>query len=352
MMMSVTVSAQLGANSEPQPGPVTAVIDGRYPANNRTPWRRIETRTSSAGRELLVERLQAPGNDGKLRNVEEMTVEVIRGGTRTTETAGLYAFDGEGRRHLIETAESTEVVRTDGSRETVRDTFASDLNGHLTLTSRLIGQVRSGANSRQSDTTLLMPGSDRALVEVERTHQIERQTDSGLVRYDSSRFVRDINGRWQPREARSGESRQLAPSQLLEEETLHRPDDEGRLTLKEKTLTRRTAANGREETVTETYAPDDYLFRRSDTRLHLIQVVRTSTIASADGGRRILEEVEQRNPVAPSEPLRVVQRTVTTVRKAGSDRWSITREVFELDVNGRFTLTFKETEARIGASEP
>jgi hypothetical protein len=345
-MMPLTASAQQGASSGQQPAPGTIVIDRTYPQNNLTPWRHIQTRTSSTGRELIVEKRQAPGHDGKLRTVEETTIEVIRGGTRTIQTAGLYGFDGEGRRQLIETTESTEVVRADGGSETVRDTFVSDLNGRLSLTSRLIEHARSSPDVRQSDTTLLEPGSDRVLVEVARTHHVERQTGAGLASYDTNQLVRDINGRWQPTEIRSGESRQLGPSRRLEEETLHRADEAGGMALREKTLTQRHVANGREETVTETYAPVDRSALRPDARLNLIQVVRTSTIASADGGRRIVEEVEQRNPVSPSDPLRVVQRTVTTVREAAPDRWSIAREVFELDVNGRFVLAIKETEDR------
>jgi hypothetical protein len=352
LVMPLTASAQQSTSSEQKPASATTVIDWTYPQNNLTPRRHIRTRTSSAGRELIVEKRQAPGNDGKLRTVEETTVEVIRGGTRTTETAGLYGFDGEGRRQLIEATESTQVVRADGGSETVRDTFVSDLNGRLSLTSRLIEHARSSPDARQSDATLLKPGSDRALVEVARTHHVERQMDAGIVRSDTNQLVRDINGRWQPTEIRSGESRQLGPSRLLEEETLHRADDSGRMALREKTLTQRTAANGREETVTETYAPYDRSSLRPDGRLNLIQVIRTSTIASADGGRRIVEEVEQRSPVSQSEPLRVVQRTVTTVRQAAPDRWSIAREVFELDVNGRFVLTIRETEDRTGPPQP
>src|SRR5262245_19490326 len=111
LVMPLTVSAQQGASSEQKSAPDTIVIDRTYPQHNLTPWRDIQTRTSSAGRERIVEKRQAPGIDGKLRTIEETTIEVIRGGTRTTETAGLYGFDGEGRRQLIETTESTEVVR-------------------------------------------------------------------------------------------------------------------------------------------------------------------------------------------------------------------------------------------------
>src|SRR5262245_3190933 len=152
MVIPVSLAAQQSASSEQKPGHVTSVTDRTYPQGNRTPWRLIETRTSSAGRELIVEKLQSldPNNVGKLRTVEETTVEVIRGGTRTTETVGFFGIDGEGRRQLIETTESTQVIRPGGS-ETVRNTFAADLNGRLALTSRRIEEARSAPNLRESD---------------------------------------------------------------------------------------------------------------------------------------------------------------------------------------------------------
>jgi hypothetical protein len=42
--------------------------------------------------------------------------------------------------------------------------------------------------------------------------------------------------------------------------------------------------------------------------------------------------------------MRVVRRTVATVRRVAPDRQVTERQVFELDVNGRMTLVHTETE--------
>jgi hypothetical protein len=48
--------------------------------------------------------------------------------------------------------------------------------------------------------------------------------------------------------------------------------------------------------------------------------------------------------MAPNDPMRVVRRTVVSVRRAGPDRWQTERQVFDRDVNGRLVLVAKDTE--------
>ena len=72
------------------------------------------------------------------------------------------------------------------------------------------------------------------------------------------------------------------------------------------------------------------------------------TAATTDGGRYTVEEVEGLSPVAPDDPLRMIRRTVTTVRQIGTDRWVTERQVFERDVNGRMRLVINDTEERAG----
>jgi hypothetical protein len=67
-----------------------------------------------------------------------------------------------------------------------------------------------------------------------------------------------------------------------------------------------------------------------------------TTTATADGGRYTVEEVEARSHVAPSEPMRVIRRIVTTVRPIGADRWVTERQVFERDLDGRLRLVRNE----------
>jgi hypothetical protein len=67
------------------------------------------------------------------------------------------------------------------------------------------------------------------------------------------------------------------------------------------------------------------------------------TTVTADGALTV-EETAKPNPVAASDPMRIVQRSVTTVRRSGSDSYVTERQVFELDGNGRFVLVSKQTE--------
>jgi hypothetical protein len=155
------------------------------------------------------------------------------------------------------------------------------------------------------------------------------------TREDSTRLLLDINGRQQPVETRSSETRELGPSEYSEEETIRRADLNGTLVVSERNVIHRSEANGSRQEVIETYAYDAEGFARSDGHLALHQRVRTSTTATADGGRQTVEEVEGHNLAAYREPMRVVRRVVETVRPIDSGRWVTDRQVFELDLNGR-----------------
>ena len=106
----------------------------------------------------------------------------------------------------------------------------------------------------------------------------------------------------------------------------------------EKVVTHRDRTDNDERVVIETYLPS-----QTQERLALKRRVRRVTTETQDGTQSI-EETEERNPGSPSEPLRVVQRTVTTVRRSGSDSYMSEQQVFEPDGNGRFVLVRRQRE--------
>jgi hypothetical protein len=163
---------------------------------------------------------------------------------------------------------------------------------------------------------------------------------------DSTRLLLDINGRPQPIEIRSSETREVGPSDYWEEETIRRPDLDGALVLSERNVIRRSEANGSRQEVIETYAYDGEGFMRSDGHLALHQRVRVSTTATSDGGRQTVEEVEGHNLAAYRDPMRVIRRVVETVRQIGPGRSVTDRQVFELDLNGRLVPIRTEREER------
>jgi len=118
-----------------------------------------------------------------------------------------------------------------------------------------------------------------------------------------------------------------------------RRDLNGRDTVREKVVTHRGQTKDKERVVVETYAPWFYA-----DRLELNRRIRRVTTVTLDGSQTV-EETEERNPASPSEPLRVVQRSVTTVRRSGTASYVREWQVFELDVSGRLVLVRKQSEA-------
>jgi hypothetical protein len=117
-----------------------------------------------------------------------------------------------------------------------------------------------------------------------------------------------------------------------------RRDVNGKDAVTEKVMTHRDQTKDEERVVIETYGPLIYA-----DRLELKRRVHRVTTATPDGSQTV-EETEERNPTSPSEPLRVVQRSLTTVRKSGSDSYVSERRVWERDMNGRFVPVLTQTE--------
>ena len=171
-------------------------------------------------------------------------------------------------------------------------------------------------------------------------------TSNALVRIDES--FRDVNGNWQSTATRTVVSREAGPSGRVDEDTVLRPDLNGRLIATERTITRRSGSDGRDEMLVEAYAPSAWVIAGYDGRLALSHRIRTSTMETADGGRTTIEEVEQPNPAAPGDPVLVTQRTVITVRSLGSNQWVSQREVFERDMDGRMVSVLRKNEQTSG----
>ena len=118
-------------------------------------------------------------------------------------------------------------------------------------------------------------------------------------------------------------------------------DLNGNASVNERVVTRRSGTDDGDDVITETYV------RSIDAgRMALSRRVHRVTTRTSDGSRT-LEEVEERNRAAPNDPLRVVRRIVTTVRRSGTGS-STERQIFERDVNGKFALVCTESEHSSG----
>ena len=114
-------------------------------------------------------------------------------------------------------------------------------------------------------------------------------------------------------------------------------DLNGTPSVSERVVARRSGTGDEDEAITETYVPSI-----EAGRMALSRRVRRLTTRTSDGSRTV-EEVERPNPAAPSDPARVVRRTVTTVRQSGTGSFT-ERQMFERDLDGRFELVCTESE--------
>ena len=124
------------------------------------------------------------------------------------------------------------------------------------------------------------------------------------------------------------------------EATLRDPDFDQTLNVSERVVTHCSRTSDGDEVVTEVYT------RSIEGRLALSRRVRRVTTVTSDGSQTV-EEVERSSPVSPSEPLRVVRRTVTTVRQSGNGT-TVERQIFTRDINGRFVLVHTESNHTSG----
>jgi len=305
------------------------------PAGGAAPQRRMQTRTEP-GRTVVVETVEGRDIEGRPAWFEEVVTETTQARDTTHTRQDVFRGTVNGQRRLAETNESREETQPNGNTG-VHSTWVPDVNGRLRLTSQLVTETRSLApDVRRTDTTLLLPGLNEPLREIERTEYTERQVSPEVVRYEGAQVVRDANGRWKPIEIRRGEVRK-AGTDRVEEETIQRPDLNGNLALKEVNVIRGSGTKGEEQVEIETYAPQKDV-HNLDGRPPLSTRVRRSTTATADGGSYTVEEVEARSRVSPNDPMRVVRRVVTTVSPGGSDEWVTQSQIFEIDPNGRLRL--------------
>ena len=330
------------ANQSAQP-PTWSFAEYAYPGGAELPWRQFQTRSESDGREVVTQIGESLDVDGQWAAVREIRTETTPHGAGAVQTRrDLLGFPSR-QRTLLQTTTSTQQTLSNTDTKTVQDTYVPDLNGRLGLARRSILETRLVApDVLQTVSSLLLPGSDGALEESVRTERSAQRIGPTSSLVTSFVAVRDVNGRWQPVESRSAEVRDAGPEHL-QEETIRRRGMDGTLQVAEKAVTRRTQANGREEVVIERYFQDTEGYVRSDSR-GLGERVRVSRTLAVDGGHVAVEEVEARNPVAAHDPMRVIRRTLTTVRRTGPNQWVTERRVFELGVNGEMVPAMIERE--------
>ena len=350
VFLAVSSSLALSASAlAQQPHAEPKIIEVTSSEAGVLPSREIQTRTTTGDSDVVTTTIQGPDVDGRWQTRQETTTETIRKGSATTLRRDVYVQGAQREQVLRERTETDQARSSDGTSQSVSHTWTADLNGRLDLASQVIEDRSSGSGTAEATTRVFVRDEDGRLSEAEQTTVSERHSPSGAATHDLNVMRRDLNGRWQAVETRQTDVRDNGSAGHVEEETVSQPDMNGVVGISERTTTRRSQANGREDVLIERYVPrDPGAVNRSASRMELSERVHVTTSIAADGTRETVEEVEGRNPVATGEPLRLRRRVVTTARPLAGDQSVVERQIFDLDANGRLVLT--ATERREGSA--
>ena len=316
---SVIVGILACSSAEAGQQPSTTVIEATNTSGAVSPRRLTQTITVDGDRHTTIEIEQVPDVDGRMQAAQETVVETIRSGQVSRTRVDRFWIDGSRRRQLLETTESVEDASTPGRTQVVDTTRRVDVNGRLSVAEQLTEEAMETSEGRSIERTLDRRDVNGQLRPAERTERTERRVSPTVVEEVVTQLAADGNNRWH----------------VIDSERSVRHSATGQ--------------DGREDAVIETYADYGYRYMdRSAVRSRLAQRIRRSVTPAAGGGRDIVEEIEARSPVSPEDPLRIVRRTIESVRSIGAGRWETERQIFERDPNNRMVLisTHREETTR------
>jgi len=322
--------------------PASRVVERTDVSNGGMPWRLLQTTSQSGDRETTREIEEAPNTDGRMVPVRETVVEVIKAGTVVRTTAETFGIGLSGQRVSLETRESIEEQPATGRVRTTSTVRHLDVNGRLAIGEQITDETLVTPDGRRMERTIHRPDQNGQLRPMERTGHVESVAPEH-VRSTTTAWQTDVNNRWQVMEVRNLDARTRGATEDVEE-TIGQRDLNGALWERRRTVSRVTRQNGREDAVVEMFDQERSAFG-STMRPSMSGRIHRTITPRADGGREIVEEVEERSLVAPDDPLRIVRRVVETTWRTGAGGWETERQVFERDPNNRLILTTSETEA-------
>lgn len=166
-----------------------------------------------------------------------------------------------------------------------------------------------------------------------RTEQREIRTGDHTVQFQETTLAQDGGGKWQPREVREGVIKDDGEEQTREE-TVSRPDSDGKLAVVQRTVNKEAAgAGGETRATTENYSVD-LPGAAPDGRLHPVERVTTIHGTGRDGRQSTRTQVEQPNPGSPTEGMRVTGGTIEVVRPGPGGTTHETRAIESLNGGG------------------
>ncbi|HEY7099987.1 MAG TPA: hypothetical protein VH437_24905 [Terriglobales bacterium] len=296
--------------------------------------RRSENHTESDGRTTNKQSLERMGMDGRYvpyLDVEKESIRVNATTVRTIERT--YGRDPDGRKTLTQVVEEEKNSLPDGTEKVVRNTSNPDADGRLQLIRRETEDTKqSSANVQIMKATAYSVGSDGRLVPSSQSEERRTRTGDHDTQFRRSTLLPDLNGNWQLQEVHEGVIRDDGKERTTEEQIL-RPDNDGRMTVVDRTVNKEPLNSEEGKSTQETYSTT--VPGSADAgRLQLTQRVTNVRRKTLQGGTITEQEVSQRNPGAPNDGVRPTQKTIDIVRPTSAGGTEHQTQTISIDANG------------------
>ena len=311
--------------------------------DNTNPLRTMESHTKSGNRSVDRQKVEVLGTDGGYRPDHEIETETIRVNDTTTRTVErTYKWDANGQRNLVLVTEEEARNPTSGDAKVVRTTSSRDVNGNLQIVQREVADTRKTTpDAQETKTTTYLADGNGGFTPSRQTQELQKRGADGRVDIKTTTLMPGANGNWELGEVKEKTTKEDGKNRITEE-SVSRPDPEGRLSEVSRTVGEETenAAGERSNTV-ETYSVEASGVP-VDGSLHLNQRVTTAEKRDSDG--KVTEQtVEQPNIGNPSDGAQVNGKNKYTVKYAASG----TQETKTIEVrgaNGTFTVFSAQTQ--------
>jgi len=307
------------------------------PSGTTNPTRTTQTHSESGGRVIDKTTTEAADSDGRFRPYQETEKESVRINDTTTRTIErIYGTDANGNRTLLQERQEDKRKLSDDAEKVTRTTSNPDADGKLQVTQReLVDSRQTSPGVRETKSTLFAADPSGTLAPKIQTEERETKRDGGTVEFKKSTSLVDLSGNWALSEVREGTTKQSGNGDAVKEESVLRPDANGRMSIVGRTVTRETdAGSGEKRESMETYsnsAPGQAL----DDHLYLVQRESTVHRSSPTGQQTTTRQVERPNPGDPGAGLRVTQEAIDIVRPGTGGSAQQTRTVLTSDPDGQ-----------------
>ena len=307
------------------------------PDGSVNPTRTRVTHSEVDGRIVDKTSVETLGPDGRYIPYSETERESVRVNDTTIRTVErTFGSNPDGQKMLVQEKQEETRKLADGAEKIVRTTSSPDADGGMQVVRReQVDSKQVSPGERDTKTTVFSADGTGGLAATVQIEEREKQSDATTVEFKKSTMLSDGSGHWTLSEVREGTTKKDGPQGSRKEESVLRPDVNGKLSVVERTVTKQAdAGSGEQRDTVETYSTN-VPGEAGDDRLQLVQRESTVRRTNASGGQSTTKQVERVNPGSPSDSLRVTQEAIDIVRPGTNGVAAESSTILNADPDGR-----------------